>query len=66
MVRVDLRLNWRQPSTSVAAVVKEVGFAGEVSLAVPDDAHEGSAATIVVLDSGGNVLDRRPTTIGEA
>lgn len=65
-VRVDLRLNWRQASTSVAAAPKDVGFAGEVSLAVADDAHEGAAATVVVLDVGDTVLDRRPTTIGEA
>lgn len=66
MVRVDLRLNWKQPTTSVAASVKEVGLAGEASIAVSDDANEGAAATIVVLDTAGNVLDRKPTTIGEA
>lgn len=75
-VRVDLRLNWKQATTSIAASVKEVGPAGavprgdtphpEVSLAVADDSHEGAAATIVVLDAAGNVLDRKPTTVGEA
>lgn len=62
--RVDLRLKWKDATTSIVAA-KEVGLTGEVSLAV-DDVHEGHAATIVVLDAGGNILDRRPTTIGEA
>lgn len=65
-VRVDLRLNWKQASTSIAMSPKEVGPAGEISLAVPDDSHEGAAATVVVVDAAGNVLDRKPTTVGEA
>jgi len=60
-----LRLNWKQQTTSIAASPKEVGPAGEVTLAVADDSHEGAAATIVVVDGSGNVLDRRPTTVGE-
>jgi hypothetical protein len=64
-VRVDLRLNWRQELTSVVASVKEVGATGEVSLVVADDSHEGSAATVVLLDPAGNVLDWKPTTVGE-
>src|SRR5439155_7387149 len=65
-VRVDLRLNWKQPTTSIAASAKEVGPASEASLAVADDSHEGAAATLVVVDAAGNVLDRKPTTVGEA
>jgi len=65
-VRVDLRLNWKQATTSIAASAKEVGPAGEASIAVADDSHEGAAATIVVVDAAGNVLDRKPTTVGEA
>jgi hypothetical protein len=64
-VCIDLRLNWRQPTTSIAAASKEVGPAGEASLAVADDTHEGAAATVVVVDTAGNVLDRKPTTVGE-
>lgn len=64
-VCIDLRLNWRQPTTSIAAAPKEVGPAGEASLAVADDSHEGAAATVVVVDPVGNVLDRKPTTVGE-
>lgn len=65
-VRVDLRTHWKQANTSIAASSKEVGPAGEASLAVADDAHEGHAATIVVVDGAGNVLDRKTTTVGEA
>ncbi len=65
-VRVDLRLNWKQASSSIAASTKEVGPAGEASMAVADDAHEGAAATVVVVDAAGSVLDRKTTTVGEA
>lgn len=65
-VRIDLRLNWKQEGTSIAASTKEVGPAGEASLAVADDSHEGAAATVVVVDAAGNVLDRKTTTVGEA
>jgi hypothetical protein len=65
-VRVDLRTNWKQANTSIAASPKEVGPGGEQSLAVADDSHEGHAATVVVLDGAGNVLDRNVTTVGEA
>ena len=37
-----------------------------VSLAVADDSHEGAAATVVVADAAGGVLDRKTTTVGEA
>ncbi len=64
-LRVDLRLNWKQESTSIVAAVKEVGPAGEVSLAVADDKDEGAAAAIVLLDANGKVVDRRTTSVGE-
>jgi hypothetical protein len=63
--RIDLRLKWKDGGTSLVPSPKEVGPSGEVSLAV-DDVNEGAAATVVVLDADGNVLDRRPTTIGES
>jgi hypothetical protein len=64
-LRVDLRLNWKVESSSIAAAVKEVGSAGEASLAVADDKHEGAAAMVVLLDAAGKVLDRRATSVGE-
>ena len=63
-VRADLRLNWKQPTTSIVASLKE-SDGGECSLAVPDDKHEGAAATVLIIDNAGNVLDYKPTTVGE-
>ncbi len=64
-IQVDLRLNWKQPATSIVAAPKAVGSVGEVSLAVTDDKHEGDAAMVVLLDSSGKVLDQRSTSVGE-
>ena len=64
-VRVDLRRNWKLPETSIVASVKEVGFEGEASLAVKDDRYENEAATVVLVDLDGNVLDRKTTSVGE-
>jgi len=64
-VMVDLRLNWKQAASSIVASAKELATTGEVSLAVSDDKHEGAAASVVVLDSAGRVLDYKPTTVGE-
>lgn len=64
-IRVDLRLNRKQANSSIAAAAKDVDKKGEASLAVADDRHEGAAATVVVLDAAGQVLDHQPTTVGE-
>jgi hypothetical protein len=63
-IRVDMRLNWKQPNTSIVAALKDIGAPGEVSLVV-DDEHEGSSAMIVAIDANGNILDRALTTVGE-
>lgn len=63
---IDLRLNWKQPASSVAASVKAVEANGEISLAVVDDRHEGTGAAVVLLDADGKVLDYKPTTVGES
>jgi hypothetical protein len=65
-LQVDLRLNWKQAASSIVAAVKELGKNGEASLAVSDDKHEGAAASVVVCDASGRVLDYKPTTVGEA
>jgi hypothetical protein len=64
-LKVDLRLNWKQAKTSIVAAPKELGSTGETSLAVSDDSHEGAAASVVVFDQTGRVLDNKPTTVGE-
>jgi hypothetical protein len=63
-VKVDLRTNWKQAGSSIAAAVKQVGAGGEVSLAVPDDQYEGAAASVVVLDRDGNVIASQTTCVG--
>ena len=64
-LQVDLRLNWKQATSSIVAAAKELGSNGEASLAVSDDKHEGAAASVVVSDASGRVLDSKPTTVGE-
>ena len=64
-VRVDLRRNWKQESSSLVASAKELDGNGEASMVVVDDKDEGTAATIVLLDANGNALDRKQTTVGE-
>ena len=64
-MQVDLRQNWKQAASSIAATAKDLGTNGEASLAVSDDKHEGSAAFVVVSDASGRVLDYKPTTVGE-
>jgi len=64
-LQVDLRLNWKQAVSSIVAAAKELGPNGEASLAVSDDKHEGTAASVVVSDMSGRVLDYKPTTVGE-
>jgi hypothetical protein len=64
--RVDIRLNWKQPATSIVASMKELTATGEASLAVADDKHEGAAAAVVILDATGKVLDHKATTVGDA
>ncbi|MBS0530095.1 MAG: BREX-1 system phosphatase PglZ type B, partial [Proteobacteria bacterium] len=64
-LQIDLRLNWKQAASSIVAAAKQLGSNGEASLAVSDDKHEGAAASVVVTDAAGRVLDSKPTTVGE-
>ena len=64
-ISIDLRLNWKQAGSSIAATPKKLTETGEASLVVSDDSHEGAAASIVLIDQTGRVLDYRATTIGE-
>jgi hypothetical protein len=64
-VRVDLRTYWKQVGSSIVAAIKEVGAGGEANLVVVDDKHEGSAAMVVLIDSGGAVLSQKSTSVGE-
>ena len=64
-ISVDLRLNWKQAGSSIAAASKDLTETGKASLAVSDDSHEGAAASVVLIDQTGRVLDYKPTTVGE-
>jgi hypothetical protein len=64
-VKVDLRLHARKAESSIVMATKEIDDRGEASLAVKDDRHEGAAAMVVLLDSTGQVLDQKPTQVGE-
>jgi hypothetical protein len=63
-VRVDLRKNWKEQTTSIMAAHKALDANGEVSL-VLDDTHEGAAASVVVVDVDGNVITHQTTCVGE-
>jgi predicted naringenin-chalcone synthase len=60
---VDLRDKAADPTTSLVAP-KPLAADGTAALVVTDDRHEGSAATLVLLDAGGNVIDRSLVTVG--
>lgn len=63
-VAIDLRTKWKIPNSSILSDLKQLGGAQEGSIVVADDKYEGSAATLVLIDSAGTVLDRLDTTVG--
>lgn len=62
-VRVDLRRKANDADSSVAGGGK-LTEEGKAGLVVEDDDLLGEAVHVVVLDADGNVVTRRPTTIG--
>jgi hypothetical protein len=64
-LKVDVRRNAKQESTSVVTAPKELDAGGEASVVVANDDDEGTAAVVVVLGPGGTILDRKTTTVGE-
>ena len=63
-LRVDIRTKAALANSTLVANVRGLEN-GKASLAVEDDASEGTAAFVVVLDAGGNVVQKKPTTVGE-
>jgi hypothetical protein len=61
---VDIRTKAALADSSVVAKVKALE-GGKASMAIEDDAHQGSAAFVVVLDAAGVVVQKASTTIGE-
>lgn len=63
-LRVDIRTKAALSDSTLVAHVRALDN-GKASLAVADDANEGTAAFVVVLDAAGNVLQKKSTTVGE-
>lgn len=63
-LRVDIRTKAALADSSLVAHVRALDN-GKASLAVADDAKEGTAAFVVVLDAAGNVVQKKSTTVGE-
>jgi hypothetical protein len=61
---VDIRTKAALADSTLVANVRALEN-GKASLAVEDDANEGTAAFVVVLDAGGNVVQKKSTTVGE-
>jgi hypothetical protein len=61
---VDIRTKAALADSTLVANVRALEN-GKASLAVEDDATEGTAAFLVVLDAAGHVLQKKPTTVGE-
>lgn len=63
-LRVDIRTKAALADSTLVATVRAIEN-GKASLAVEDDANEGVAAFVVVLDAAGSVVQKKPTTVGE-
>ena len=63
-LRVDIRTKAALVDSTLVAHVRALDN-GKASLAVADDANEGTAAFVVVLDAAGNVVQKKSTTVGE-
>ena len=61
---VDIRTKAALADSTLAANVRALEN-GKASLAVDDDANEGTAVFVVVLDADGNVVQKKSTTVGE-
>ncbi len=61
---VDVRTKLNDPNSSIAGSIKNIDTDGKAGLIVADDGHAGTAAVLVVLDTSGRVIGKRPTTVG--
>lgn len=62
---VDVRTRAGDASTSIASKPVPVGDGPGVRVLIGDDVHEGSSATVVVLDAAGQPIAQRATIVGE-
>ncbi|MDW7745487.1 BREX-1 system phosphatase PglZ type B [Halomonas sp.] len=63
---LDVRRHAGDPASSLVLSPKPFKTGGKASVVVEDDDLEGDTAYAVVLDSGGQVLAQRSTTIGSS
>jgi hypothetical protein len=61
---IDIRALPADPTTSVAATVKETTSAGKLALHVEDEELEGEPAYLVIVGQDGRILAQRDVTIG--
>jgi hypothetical protein len=61
---VDIRTKPNDPNSSIAGSIKNIDADGKAGLIVADDGLAGTAAVLVVLDTSGRVIGKRPTTVG--
>jgi hypothetical protein len=66
-VRVDVRIRQSDPNTSLLSdkQARETTADGKVTVFLEDDSDIGKQAEIVLLDSSGQVIASRSTTLGE-
>lgn len=62
--KVDLRDKPADPSSTLAKP-RSIGKDGSVAIVVEDESREGSATSLVLLDAGGNVIEKVLVTVGE-
>jgi hypothetical protein len=63
---IDLRTKAGLPNTSLVSSPKSTDSQGQVTLFVPDEDYAGTAAFVVAVGADGELLSKRPTTIGES
>lgn len=60
---IDIRTKYSDENSSIVLSPNK-GLKGNTVSLMVDDAAESAAATIVLLDSDGRILDKKPTTVG--
>jgi hypothetical protein len=61
---VDVRTKPNDPGASIATSPKALALDGKAGLIVEDEGLAGTAAVLVVLDTAGRVIAKKPTTVG--
>ena len=62
---IDLRTKAADAHTSLATAARPVDSSGQAALVVDDDARQGEAAQLVLLNPDGDVIVKQTTVVGE-